>query len=94
MADESIAQALQELQIATTAPANPMSPEHLRYQLKLVDYKDKEHAGTYELWKSEDGLRIDNDTDTYNWSALTKGEQRWAIKDGRSAPWRACVLCG
>ena len=53
-------------------------------RLKLVDYKDKEHAGTYELWKSEDGLRIEIHTDTYNWSALTKGGQRWAIEDGQA----------
>ena len=84
MADESMIQALQEFQIATTAPANPMSPEHLRYELKFVDYKDKEHAGTYELWKSGDGLRIEIHTDTYNWSALTKGGQRWAIEDGQA----------
>ena len=84
MADESIVQALQEFQIATIVPAHPMPQEHLRYQLKLVDYKDKEHAGTYELWKSEDGLRIEIHTDTYNWSALTKGGQRWAIEDGQA----------
>ena len=84
MADESIAQALQEFQNATTAPASPMSSEHLRYELKLVDYKDKEHAGTYELWKSKDGLRIEIHTDTYNWSALTKGGQWWAIEDGQA----------
>ena len=84
MTDESISQALQRFQIATTAPDTPTSPEHLRYELKLVDYKDKEHAGTYELWKSGVGLRIEIHTDTYNWSALTKGGQQWAIEDGQA----------
>ncbi len=49
MGDDTVAQAVQRIMVATKAMNSkmpPVTPLHLRYELKMVDYKGKEHSGT------------------------------------------------
>jgi hypothetical protein len=85
MGDDTLTQALQRMLIATmavNARNEALTPLHLRYELKMVDYKNKEHAGTYETWISKDGVRTAIHTDAYDDSDLTKGGSVWAIETG------------
>jgi uncharacterized membrane protein YgcG len=76
--DTTVGQAVQRIQNAT----KPTAPQHLRYELKMTDYKGKEHAGTYETWSSKDGLHTEIHTDAYNWSDLLNASGAWAKEDG------------
>jgi hypothetical protein len=85
MGDDTLAQALQRMLIATMA-TNPrgeaLTPLHLRYELKMTDYKNKEHAGTYEVWSSKDGVHTLIHTDAYDDSDLTKSDGVWVSEKG------------
>jgi uncharacterized membrane protein YgcG len=78
MGDDTLAQAVQRIQIAT----KPAAPLHLRYELKITDYKGKAHAGTYETWSSKDGLHTEIHTDAYSWSDLLNAAGVWANENG------------
>ena len=85
MGDDTLAQALQRSLIATmatNAKGEPATPLHLRYELKITDYKNKPHTGTYETWISKDGVRTVIHTDAYDDSDLTKGDSVWATEKG------------
>lgn len=85
MGSDTLTQALQRMLIATmavNAKNEPLTPLHLRYELKMTDYKNKEHSGTYETWISKDGVRTAIHTDAYDDSDLTKGDSVWAIEKG------------
>jgi uncharacterized membrane protein YgcG len=85
MGSDTLTQALQRILIATmamNAKNEPLTPLHLRYELKMVDYKNKEHTGTYETWISKDGVHTAIHTDAYDDSDLTKGDSVWAIEKG------------
>jgi len=85
MGDDTLAQALQRSLIATmatNAKGEPATPLHLRYELKITDYKNKPHTGTYETWISKDGVRTAIHTDAYDESDLTKGNSVWATEKG------------
>ena len=85
MGDDTLAQALQRVLIATMATnarGEALTPLHLRYELKMVDYKNKEHAGTYETWISKDGMHTAIHTDAYDDSDLTKSDGVWASETG------------
>ena len=85
MGDDTYTQALQRMVIATmatNAKNEALTPLHLRYELKLVDYKNKEHSGTYETWISKDGTHTAIHTDAYDDSDLTKGNAVWASEKG------------
>ncbi len=68
--------------MATNAKGEPATPLHLRYELKITDYKNKPHTGTYETWIGKDGVRTAIHTDAYDESDLTKGDSVWAIEKG------------
>jgi hypothetical protein len=68
--------------MATNAKGEPATPLHLRYELKMTDYKNKEHTGTYETWISKDGVHTAIHTDAYDDSDLTKGDSVWANEKG------------
>jgi uncharacterized membrane protein YgcG len=55
---------------------------HLRYELKITDYKNKAHTGTYETWISKDGVHTAIHTDAYDESDLTKGDRVWVMEKG------------
>jgi hypothetical protein len=83
--DDTFAQALQRMLIATMAtnPKNEaLTPLHLRYELKITDYKNKPHTGTYETWISKAGVHTAIHTDAYDDSDLTKGDGVWALEKG------------
>jgi len=80
MAGDTYAQAVQRVMVATNPRAEPITPLHLRYELNLVDYKGKEHAGTYEVWSSPEAERTDIHTDAYSWSEVTKGDGIWSTE--------------
>src|ERR1017187_3877023 len=85
MGDDTLTQALQRMLIATMttdAKRQVVTPLHLRYELKITDYKNKEHAGTYETWISKDGVHTAIHTDAYDDSDLTKGDGVWAMEKG------------
>jgi cell wall-associated NlpC family hydrolase len=85
MGDDTLTQALQRTLIATmavNAKNEALTPLHLRYDLRLVDYKNKEHTGTYEAWIGKDGSRTAIHTDDYDDSDLTKSDGVWAIEKG------------
>ncbi len=85
MGDDTLAQALQRMLIATmavNAKNEALTPLHLRYELKITDYKNKEHAGTYETWIGKDGIHTAIHTDAYDDSDLTKGDSVWAMEKG------------
>ena len=85
MGDDTLAQALQRNLIATmatNAKGEPATPLHLRYELKITDYKNKPHTGTYETWIGKDGVHTAIHTDAYDESDLTKGDSVWAIEKG------------
>jgi uncharacterized membrane protein YgcG len=85
MGDDTLAQALQRSLIATmatNAKGEPATPLHLRYELKITDYKNKPHTGTYETWISKDGVHTVIHTDAYDDSDLTKGDSVWANEKG------------
>jgi hypothetical protein len=82
---DTLTQALQRNLIATmatNAKGEPATPLHLRYELKITDYKNKPHTGTYETWIGKDGVRTAIHTDAYDESDLTKGDSVWAIEKG------------
>lgn len=85
MGDDTLTQALQRVLIATmatNAKNEALTPLHLRYELKITDYKNKEHTGTYETWISKDGVHTAIHTDAYDDSDLTKGDSVWANEKG------------
>ncbi len=85
LGSDTLAQVLQRNLIATmavNAKNEPLTPLHLRYELKITDYKNKEHAGTYETWISKDGTHTVIHTDAYDDSDLTKGDGVWALEKG------------
>jgi uncharacterized membrane protein YgcG len=85
MGDDTLTQALQRMVIATmatNAKNEALTPLHLRYELKMTDYKNKEHTGTYETWISKDGVHTLIHTDAYDDSDLTKGDGVWANEKG------------
>jgi hypothetical protein len=85
MGDDTLAQALQRMLIATMAtnPKNEaLTPLHLRYELKITDYKNKPHTGTYETWITKGGVHTAIHTDAYDDSDLTKADGVWAIEKG------------
>ena len=85
MGDDTLTQALQRTLIATmatNAKNEALTPLHLRYELKITDYKNKPHTGTYETWISKDGTHSVIHTDAYDDSDLTKGDAVWAIEKG------------
>ncbi len=85
MGDDTLAQAAQRMLIATmavNAKNEALTPLHLRYELRMVDYKNKEHTGTYETWISKDGVHTAIHTDAYDDSDLTKSDGVWAIEKG------------
>jgi hypothetical protein len=85
MEGDTLAQASQRMLIATmamNAKGEPATPLHLRYELKMTDYKNKAHTGTYETWISKDGVRTAIHTDAYDESDLTKGDSVWAMEKG------------
>src|ERR1017187_3111068 len=85
MGDDTLTQALQRMLIATmatNAKNEALTPLHLRYELKITDYKNKEHTGTYETWISKDGVHTAIHTDAYDDSDLTKGNSVWAMEKG------------
>jgi len=85
MGSDTFTQALQRMLIATmatNAKGEPATPLHLRYDLKITDYKNKDHTGTYETWISKDGARTAIHTDAYDESDLTKGDSVWAMEKG------------
>jgi hypothetical protein len=85
MGDDTLTQALQRMLIATmatNAKNEALTPLHLHYELKMVDYKNKEHTGTYETWISKDGVHTAIHTDAYDDSDLTKGNSVWAMEKG------------
>jgi hypothetical protein len=85
MGDDTLTQALQRMLIATmatNAKNEALTPLHLHYELKMVDYKNKEHSGTYETWISKDGVHTAIHTDAYDDSDLTKGNSVWAMEKG------------
>jgi len=82
---DTLTQALQRSLIATmatNAKGEPATPLHLRYELKITDYKNKPHTGTYETWISKDGVHTVIHTDAYDDSDLTKGDSVWANEKG------------
>ena len=82
---DTLAQALQRNLIATmavNAKGEPATSLHLRYELKITDYKNKPHTGTYETWISKDGVHTVIHTDAYDDSDLTKGDSVWAMEKG------------
>ena len=82
---DTFTQALQRNLIATmamNAKNEPLTSLHLRYELKMTDYKNKPHTGTYETWISKDGVRTAIHTDAYDESDLTKGDSVWATEKG------------
>jgi hypothetical protein len=83
--DDTLAQALQRNLIATmatNAKGEPATPLHLRYELKMTDYKNKAYTGIYETWISKDGVATAIHTDAYDDSDLTKGDSVWAMEKG------------
>jgi hypothetical protein len=81
MGSDTLLQAIQRVIVATKVMnprAEPFNPLHLRYELKMVDYKGKEHAGTYESWSSKDGEHTEIHSDPYSWSAVTKSDGIWS----------------
>ena len=81
LGSDTFAQALQRNLIATmamNAKSEPLTSLHLRYDLKMTDYKNKEHDGTYETWIGKDGVHTVIHTDAYDDSDLTKGDSVWA----------------
>ncbi len=85
MGSDTFTQALQRMLIATmamNAKNEPLTSLHLRYDLKMTDYKNKEHTGTYETWIGKDGVRTAVHTDAYDESDLTKGDSVWATEKG------------
>jgi hypothetical protein len=85
MGDDSLTQALQRMLIATmatNAKNEALTPLHLRYELKITDYKNKPHSGIYETWISKAGAHTVIHTDAYDDSDLTKGDAVWAIEKG------------
>ena len=85
MGDDTLTQALQRVLIATmakNAKGEALTPLHLRYELKITDYKNKEHTGTYEVWSSKDGVHTAIHTDAYDDSDLTKSDGVWAAEKG------------
>lgn len=74
--------ALHRLVMSTTVADGKAVPIHLRYELKMVDYKGNPHTGTYEMWRGKDASRTEIHTDTYNWSDLTKDGKSWALESG------------
>ena len=82
---DTFTQALQRMWVATSitnAKGEPATPLHLRYELKITDYKNKPHTGTYETWISKDGVHTAIHTDAYDDSDLTKGDSVWAMEKG------------
>jgi len=82
---DTFTQALQRMWVATSitnAKGEPATPLHLRYELKITDYKNKPHTGTYETWISKDGVHTAIHTDAYDESDLTKGDSVWANEKG------------
>src|ERR1035441_3763250 len=85
MAGDTLTQALERILVATmatNAKNEALTPLHLRYELKITDYKNKEHTGTYEVWSSKDGVHTAIHTDAYDDSDLTKGDGVWANEEG------------
>jgi uncharacterized membrane protein YgcG len=85
MGDDTLTQALQRVLIATmakNAKGEALTPLHLRYELKITDYKNKEHTGTYEVWSGKDGVHTAIHTDAYDDSDLTKSDGVWANEKG------------
>jgi len=85
MGDDTLTQALQRVLIATmakNAKGEALTPLHLRYELKITDYRNKEHTGTYEVWSSKDGVHTAIHTDAYDDSDLTKSDGVWAAEKG------------
>ena len=74
--------ALHRTVMSTTMADRTAVPIHLRYELKMVDYKGNPHTGTYEMWRSKDASHTEIHTDTYNWSDLTKDGKSWALESG------------
>ena len=85
MGDDTLTQAVQRMWVATSitnAKGELVTPLHLRYELKITDYKNKPHTGTYETWISKDGVHTAIHTDAYDDSDLTKGDSVWAMEKG------------
>ena len=85
MGDDTLAQAVQRMWVATSmtnAKGELVTPLHLRYELKITDYKNKPHTGTYETWIGKDGIHTLIHTDAYDDSDLTKGDSVWANEKG------------
>jgi hypothetical protein len=83
--DDTLTQALQRMVIATmatNAKNEALTPLHLRYELKITDYKNKPHTGTYETWISKAGAHTAIHTDAYDDSDLSKGDAVWALEKG------------
>jgi len=74
--------ALGRAEMSTLVTDRTAVPIHLRYELKMVDYKGNPHTGTYEIWRDKDASHTEIHTDTYNWSDLTKDGKSWALESG------------
>jgi hypothetical protein len=82
MTGNDFAVAIDRMRAATFADKVPVAPLHLRYELKMLDAKGKEHAGTYETWSTPEASRTEIHTDTYNGVEILKDNQRWIKEDG------------
>lgn len=82
MTDDTLAQAVQRMELATSIHDMSAVPMHLRYELRMVDYKGGEHSGTYETWNGKDASRIEIHTDSYNFSGVSKDGQIWVVENG------------
>jgi hypothetical protein len=85
MSDETFGMATQQILTATKAMSpdlEPVTPLHLRYELKMVDYKGKEDRGTYETWSNSDAVHTEIHTGSYNESDLQEGDSVWLLENG------------
>ena len=83
MTDDNFALAVERMQTATTAHGTTLDPLHLRYELKTVDVKGKQHTGGFETWNSRDGHRTEIHLDNYNGIEVERSDGgRWLLHDG------------
>jgi hypothetical protein len=82
MTDESFVEAVDQVRAAAVDSGTVLGPLHLRYELKMEDYKGKPHSGTYETWSTPDANRIEIHTDAYNGVEVSKDGQRWVQEEG------------
>ncbi len=81
MTDDQLPAAVDRIRAATAGDIMPLGPLHLRYELKMIDAKGKQHAGTYETWTTAEAKRTEVHTDTYNGIEVSKDGKRWVKED-------------